>query len=159
MSTKKIIESLSPNEIKILPYLEERELSKISKDSNLNEVSVLRALKYLENKEIVELSSKKTKIIELEVNGILYKKKGLPERRLLNTLKEKRILDFKEAKKLSSLSDEELKASIGVLKRKNMIGLKKEKIALKGNSEISKKTSEELLLDLLPIKYNSLSRK
>ena len=126
MSTKKIIESLSPNEIKILPYLEERELSKISKDSNLNEVSVLRALKYLENKEIVELSSKKTKIIELEVNGILYKKKGLPERRLLNTLKEKRILDFKEAKKLSSLSDEELKASIGVLKRKNMIGLKKD---------------------------------
>jgi len=158
MDIKKIIESLSPNEIKILPYIGEREISKICKNSGLNGVSVLRALEYLRNKEIVELFSKKKKIVELGINGALYRKRGLPERRLLNTLREKRILNFNEAKKLSPLSDEELKAAIGVLKRKNMVDLKKEKIALKANSEISRKTSEELLLELLPIEYNSLSK-
>ena len=158
MDIKKIIESLSPNEIKVLPYIERKTVNKISKNSNLDDVSVLRALKYLENKEIIQLSSKKKKIVELGINGALYRKRGLPERRLLNTLREKRILNFNEAKKLSSLSDEELKAAIGVLKRKNMVDLKKEKIALKANSEISRKTSEELLLELLPIEYNSLSK-
>ena len=136
MDIKKIIESLSPHEIKILPYIEEKEISKICKNSNLDTVAVLRALKYLENKEIIQLSSKKKKIVELGINGALYRKRWLPERRLLNTLREKRILNFNEAKKLSSLSDEELKAAIGVLKRKNMVDLKKEKIALKANSEI-----------------------
>ena len=158
MEIKEIIESLSPNEIKILPYIEEREVSEICEKSGLDNVSVLRALEYLKKKEIVKLFSKKKKIVELEINGALYKKKGLPERRLLNSLREKRILNFKEARKLSSLSDEELKASIGVLKRKNMIELKKEKIALMANSEISKKTSEESFLELLPIEYGSLSK-
>ena len=158
MEIKEIIESLSPNEIKIIPYIEEREVSKICKKSGLDYVSVLRSLEYLKNKEIVKLFSKKKKIVELGINGVLYKRKDLPERRLLNALREKRIMNFKEAKKLSSLSDEELKASIGVLKRKNMVELKKEKIALMANSEISKKTSEESFLELLPIEYNSLSK-
>ena len=154
---KKIIESLSPNEIKVLPYIEEKTLSKISEKSELDSVSVLRALEYLSNKGLVELHSKKTKVIELGVNGILYKKKGLPERRLLHVLKDKRVLNFKDAKKMSSLSDEELKASIGVLKRKNIIELKKEKILLIENVGISKKIPEESLIELFPVKYNSLS--
>tara|TARA_Y100000310_G_scaffold17671_1_gene17434 strand:- start:3533 stop:5041 length:1509 start_codon:yes stop_codon:yes gene_type:complete len=158
MDIKKIIETLSPNEVKILPYIEEKTLSEVSRSSGLDEVSVLRALNYLENKSLVELSSKKTKIVELGINGILYKKKGLPERRLVHTLKEKRVLSYDDAKKLSSLSDEELKASIGVLRRKNMIELKKEKILLSTNAETSKKTPEEILIESLPKDYDSLSK-
>ena len=154
MNIKEIVESLSTNEIKILPYIGEKSVNEICKNSGLDRVSVLRTLEYLRNKEVIKLSSEKNKIIELGINGALYKNKGLPERRLLNILKEKRILNFKE---VSSLSDEELKASIGILKRKNMIELRKEKIILNANIEISKKTSEELLLGLLPAKYDSLS--
>ncbi len=158
MNIKKLIESLNPNERKILPYIEEKKISEICKKSNLDKVSVIRALEYLQNKKILNLSSKKKKIIEIGVNGALYKKKGLPERRLLNLLNEKRILKFQEAQKQGSLSKNEFKASLGALKRKALIELKNGKIILDASKEeISKKTFEEIFLESLPIEYDSLS--
>ena len=158
MSLKKLIESLSPNERKILPYLKEKKISEICKKSNLDKVSVLRALEYLQNKEIIKLHYKKKKIIQIDVNGVLYRKKGLPERRLLNLLNEKRILKLSDAQKQSKLSNDEFKASIGVLKKKALIELKKGKIIFNANKEeISKKTLEELFIEALPLEYDSLS--
>jgi phenylalanyl-tRNA synthetase alpha chain len=154
---EKIIQSLSPNEIKILPYLDE-ELSQICKKSNLDKVSVLRALEYLQNKNIVKIDIEKKKIIEIGTNGAFYKIKGLPERRLLNLLDEKRIIPLQEAQKQSKLSNEEFKASLGVLKKKALIELKNGKIILNANKEeISKKTLEEQFIEILPIEYNKLS--
>ena len=153
----KLIESLSPNEIKILPYLEE-EISEICKKSNLDKTSVLRSLEYLQNKNIVKISFKKKKIIEIGVNGALYKKKGLPERRLLNLLDEKKIIKLQEAQKQSNLSNDEFKASIGVLKKKALIELKNQRIILNANKEeISKKMLEESFIESLPTEYESLS--
>ena len=152
----KLIESLSPNERKILPYLKEN-IDRIVQSSNLDKTSVLRALEYLENKGIVILSKDKKKIIELGVNGVLYKKKGLPERRLLNLINEKRILKLEEAQKESGLSEDEFKVSLGALKKKALIGINNEKIVLAGRTEeISKKSLEEIFIDLLPIEYNLL---
>jgi len=154
----KIIESLSPNERKILPYLKEGDVDEIVLKSGLDKTSVLRALGYLENKKIIELSHKKKKIIEIGVNGALYKKKGLPERRLLSLLNEKRILTLKDAQKQSALSDEEFKVSIGVLKKKAIIEIKNGKIILNGRGdEISKKSLEELFIESLPINADSLT--
>lgn len=158
MEIKKLIESLSPNEVKILPHLEENNIAEICKKSNLDKVSVLRSLEYLQNKKIVSLSSEKKKIVEIGVNGALYRKKGLPERRLLNLLDEKRIVEFKEAQKQSNLSDDEFKVSIGVLKQKAMIELKNKKIIFSANKEeISKKTLEESFIEHLPLEYDFLS--
>ena len=154
MDMKKLIESLSPNEIKILPHMEEN-IDKICEKSGLDKVSVLRALEYLGNKKIVEVSQKKEKIIELGINGALYRKKQLPERRLLDILVKKRILSLDNLKE-SNLSDEELKASIGVLKKKDIIDLKNKKIILK-TGDISKKLPEEIFLESLPLNYESLS--
>ncbi len=154
---EKIIESLSQHELKILPHLEEN-INDICRKSNLDKVSVIRALEYLKNKEIVKLEYKKKKIVEIGLNGALYKKKGLPERRLLNVLNEKRILNLNEAQKQAGLSDDEFKAAIGALKKKAMIELKKEKIILNANrEEIAKKNLEELFMEILPIDYDSLS--
>ncbi|MFH1801774.1 MAG: phenylalanine--tRNA ligase subunit alpha [archaeon] len=158
MDIKKITESLSPNERKILPHLEEKKIGEICKKSNLDKVSVLRALKYLESKKIITLSEERKKIVELDVNGILYRKKGLPERRLLHLLEEKRIIPVKEALKQSNLSEDEFKASIGVLKKKAMIELRKEKIVLNSvKEEIAKKSLEELFLEFLPAEVSTLS--
>jgi len=158
MDNKKLIESLSPNERKILPHLEENQIDNICKKSNLDKTSVIRALEYLQNKKIIKLFFKKKKIIEIGVNGALYRKKGLPERRLLNFLNEKRILHFKDAQKQVGLSNDEFKASLGVLKKKAMVEIKNNKIILNVNrEEISKKSLEELFLEILPIKYDSLS--
>ena len=158
MDSKKLMESLSPNERKILPYIEDKEINKICIKSGLDKVSVLRALEYLQNKNIVSLISKKNKIVEIGVNGALYRKKGLPERRLLALLSDKKILQLEEAQKQSKLSDDEFKVSIGVLKRKGFIDIKNGKISLNTNKEeISKKSAEELFIELLPVDYESLS--
>ncbi len=158
MDIKRIIESLSPNERKILPYLEEKNINEICKKSNLDKVSVLRSLEYLQNKNIVKLETEKQKIVELSVNGALYKKRGLPERRLLSLLNEKRILLLQEAQKDSGLSDDEFKASLGALKRKALVELKNGKIILNANrEEIAKKSLEEIFLEALPLPYDSLT--
>jgi phenylalanyl-tRNA synthetase alpha chain len=157
MDIEKILESLSPNERKIIPHLEEKNISEICKKSNLDKVSVIRSLEYLKNKKIIEISMKKKKMVEIGVNGALYKNKGLPERRLLNLLNEKRILNLDEAQKQSNLSDDEFKASIGVLKKKALIELKKGKIIFNANKEeIAKKIPEESFIESLPIEYDSL---
>jgi phenylalanyl-tRNA synthetase alpha chain len=155
--TEKIIESLSPNERKILPYLKEN-IDEIIRNSKLDKTSVLRALEYLGNKKIIVLNHERKKIVEIGVNGALYKNKGLPERRLLSLLSEKRILKLEDAQKQSSLSDDEFKASIGALKKKALIDIKNGKVVLTGNgSEVSKKTLEELFIEALPLNYNSLT--
>jgi phenylalanyl-tRNA synthetase alpha chain len=158
MEIQKIISSLSPNERKIIPYLKEKEIADICKKSNLDKTSVTRALGYLENKGALKIDLIKEKIIEIGINGALYKKKGLPERRLLNKLVEKRIIPLDEAKKQAELSDDEFKASIGVLKKKAMIELKNNKIVLSASKEeISKKSPEEIFLESLPLDYEKLS--
>jgi len=155
---KKTIESLSPHERRILPHLEEKELVEICKKSNLDKVSVIRALEYLKDKKIINLEKEKKKEVRLGVNGALYKKKEFPERRLINLLNEKRILDLVSAKVQSKLSDDEFKASIGVLKKKDFIDLKNKKIILGAKKEeIAKKTPEEALIENLPLEYDSLS--
>lgn len=157
MNIQKLIESLSPNEKKILPHLNEK-INEICKKSNLDKTSVVRALEYLQNKGIIELEYEKKKIIELDINGALYLKKGLPERRLLNLLNDKHIISLQEAMKESGLSEDEFRASLGALKKKALIDLKNEKIILNANrEEISKKTLEEQFLEALPIEYDSLA--
>lgn len=158
MSNQKLIESLSPNERKIIPYLKEANVEDIVKKSKLDAVSVTRSLEYLKNKGIVELKIESQKIIEIGVNGALYRTKGLPERRLLHVLDKKRIVELKDAQKESGLSDEEFKASIGVLKKKALVELKNGKLALSARKEeLVKKSLEELFLGALPLEFNKLT--
>lgn len=155
---KKVLESLSIIEKKILPYLEEKNISEICKKSNLDKVTVLRALEYLNNKKIIELETEKKKVIDVGVNGALYRKRGLPERRLLLLLDEKRIILLKDAEKVSGLTPDEFKVSLGVLKSKALIEIKNGKIVLNASKEeISKKTLDEIFLEALPIDEDKLT--
>jgi len=158
MDVKKIVESLSPNELKILPHIEERNVGNICRKANLDKTSVLRALEYLQNKKLVKLAYSKKEVVELGVNGIFYRKRGLPERKLLDVLGEKRILGFGEAQKKSGLSNEEFKVSLGILKSKSLIEIKNKKLVFSANKEeISKKLPEELFVESLPLNYDSLT--
>ncbi|MCF7910061.1 phenylalanine--tRNA ligase subunit alpha [Candidatus Pacearchaeota archaeon] len=158
MNIKQKIESLSPNERKILPHLESKNINQICVKSNLDKTSVLRSLEYLSNKGLVELEQKTAKIINFGINGLIYKKKGLPERRLINILSEKRIIPLNEAQKQSKLSNEEFKAALGALKNKALVSIKNKKLVLDANKEeISKTFLEEQLIDKIPIEINSLT--
>ena len=139
MSTEKrdiqqILETLAPIERKILHYIREG-FSEIKRKSGLDSSSVLRALEFLKNKGIVELKYEKIKIIDLDVNGILYNRKGLPERALLNVVAEHKSIDLEKAEKESKLSDNEFKAALGALKKKALINVLNENIILSGKKE------------------------
>ncbi len=156
---RELLESLSPLERKIIPFLHEP-IPTIMKKTSLDETSVLRALKFLENKKIIKLHQKQEKIVELGDNGILYIKNSLPERRLLNLVAEKQQLSLEEAEKQSKLSANEFKAALGVLKSKAHIELRDHRITLTAtHEEIIKKTLEEQFLENLektPLKISAL---
>ncbi len=152
-----LIEKLSPIEIKIIPYLD-LPVKEIIEKSGLDSTSVLRALQFLSNKDVLEFTKEEKNIIELGTNGIYYKKNHLPERKLLILLEEKNHLPLEEAKKLSKLSENEFKVSLGLLKRKNLIKMANGKISLAGNKEdLSYRSPEEHFLEILPIEESKLS--
>ena len=152
-----IIDKLSPIERKIIPFLNLK-IDGIVKKSNLDETSVLRALRFLESKGLVKIQAREEKIVDLGTNGIYYKKHNLPERNLLILLEGNNHLSLEEAKKLSKLSDNEFKVSLGVLKSKAMINLTNGKISLTASKdELMKKSFEEQFLNVLPIEFNKVS--
>lgn len=157
MANNELIDSLSPLERKIVPFLN-LPLKEIAEKTNLDRTSLLRGLKFLENKGLLKTNTKKKKIIELGTNGIYYKKNFLPERKLLTLIEQNNHLRFEEAKKLSKLTDNEFKVSLGVLKNKALIEIKNGKLSISSSKEVlSRKTPEEQLIDSLPIDESTLN--
>ncbi|MCA9485955.1 MAG: phenylalanine--tRNA ligase subunit alpha, partial [Nanoarchaeota archaeon] len=149
--------SLSPLERKILPHLKSS-IEEIKNLSGLDETSILRALRLLENKKAITISTSKKNLVVLGTNGIYYKKNHLPERQLITLLESNNHLPLQEAKKLSKLSDNEFKVSLGILKNKTLIELKNGKISLTASKDIlTRKTPEEQLIEILPLEESSLT--
>ncbi len=154
---EKIIEKLSPIERKIIPFLN-MNIGEIEKEAGLDNTSVLRALRFLESKNIVKITKKTQRMIELGTNGLYYKKTFLPERKLLGFLENNNNVTIDDAKKLSKLSDNEFDVSLGLLKNKGFIEIKNAKIQMIVlREELIKKTPEEQFLELLPIDEEKLS--
>src|SRR3989344_2638547 len=105
---QKIIESLSPLERKIVPFLN-LPIKEIKEKTKLDNTSIYRALQFLANKKLVEIKSEAKKVVELGTNGIYYKKNHLPERKLLIFAEENNHITIEEARKLCKLSDNEFK--------------------------------------------------
>ncbi len=148
---KKIIESLSPNERIVIPFLKEGTLDKIDEKTGLGKAAILRSLEFLSNKDIIKIKPKKEQFIELGINGLLYVKQGLPERRFINLIAEKKSMPLNEAIQQSKLNDNEFKAALGVLKKKALINLINGNILFNGTKEeITDKSLEEKFLESLP---------
>jgi phenylalanyl-tRNA synthetase alpha chain len=157
LDLKKIIESLSPIERKILPFINEGNLELISKKVELDETGIMRGLEFLSNKGILKITTIIEKVIELELNGILYLKQGLPERRLLKIFEKETVFSLEQAKQISKLNENEFKAALGVLKKKALINILNSNILLSAKKEeIINKTLEEKFLDSLPKKLDEL---
>jgi len=121
MDIKTIIESLHPLEQKAVGHLKEcKTLSELVVASGLSEVEAMRALQWLENKGVLKIKTDVREVIKLSENGRLYLKKGLPERRFLESVKEKELM-LADIMKVADLSKEELNACIGLLKKKAAI--------------------------------------
>jgi phenylalanyl-tRNA synthetase alpha chain len=158
MEIENLIDSLNPHERKLLPHLECLDVIELSKRSNLEKISVLRALDFLENKKIIEIFQETKKVIDLGLNGINYKRKGLPERRLLELVFNERIISINDAQEKSKLSPDEFKASLGALKKKALIELSSGNIKINAKpEEVTKKSLEEQLIEVLPCDYEKLA--
>jgi len=152
-----IVDSLSPMERKLIPHLSE-DFDTLCEKSSLDTTSTLRALRFLESKDILKLNIIEQESIDLGTNGIYYKKNHLPERKVLTVLEEQSPLSIEETQKKAKLSDNEIKVSLGVLKQKALINLSNGKISLQAKKEeLMKKTLEEQFLEVLPLKLTSLT--
>ncbi len=155
----KIIDSLSNIERTIIPYLNYN-VEEIVKKSGLDKTTVLRALGFLESKGFLKLEQKITKIIDLAVNGVHYKKNHLPERKLLISIEEHNNKTLEEIKNITKLSENEFRAALGALKKKALINLENGKLSIsRSKEECSRVFPEEALIEKLPIEIDKLTDK
>ncbi|MAG20058.1 hypothetical protein CL618_01345 [archaeon] len=148
---KNLINSLSPLERKIIPFLKNDSTLQDLKESHLSEIEITRALQWLENKHILKIHKQKQELIQLDINGLKYKEKGLPEKQLLNLLKTP--LTIQEIKEKSNLSNEEVNISLGLLKKQSLIQIR-DKVSLT-KKELTK-SLEEQFLKSLPLQLSKL---
>ena len=150
--TEKLIESFTPLERKVFPILkEENELNKIADKLKLKNIEVLRALSWLENKNLVKINKDEKEIINLDENGLIYFKKGFPEKQFL------KLLPSNLEKLKQHLNQDEVNVAIGKLKKLNAITFEKEiTITNEGKKLLKEESKEELFLKKLPLELNKL---
>ncbi|MBI5797329.1 phenylalanine--tRNA ligase subunit alpha [Candidatus Woesearchaeota archaeon] len=151
---QELLRSLHPLERRIIPFLKNNAtLADLVKESRLQEVEVMRALQWLENKEVLKINTQTKETITLNRLGKEYKEKGLPERRLLEQIKKKKCT-LQEIK----LEKTEINIAIGELKKKSAIQLEKEiEITEQGKKLAEKEWPEEKFLNTLPKETKNIS--
>lgn len=126
MDIKKLAESLNPFERKVVKVLDNfSSFHDIIKVTGLKDVEAMRALQWLQNKNIIKAKEEQKELIYLDENGLKYLKYGLPERRFLESLE--KPSSIKDIAKKTGLSNEEITISLGALKSKAAIEISKEK--------------------------------
>jgi len=126
MYIKNLSQSLNPIEKKVIRVLDNfSSFQDIVKVTELKDVEVMRALQWLQNKNVIKIKEKQEELVVLDENGQRYLKDGLPERRLLEAIN--KIISLTELAKKTILTYEEMTISLGVLKSKNAIEINKDK--------------------------------
>ena len=84
---------IHPLERKVLPALDKlNSVKEIAKNTGLQEVEVMRALQWLQNKDIINLNEELKEIAVLDENGKKYSKEELPEKRFLQIIKSRELI-------------------------------------------------------------------
>src|SRR3989344_6029466 len=159
---KELISKLHQFERKVLPLLTEiNELKALANKTGLQEIEVMRAFQWLQNKNILKINKDLKETVDLDSNGILYLQKGLPEKRFINALKNKESLQAEVIKKAADLTGEELNVCIGILKRNNLINIQQGlviSLTERGKKLLGKESEEEKLLKKLPLNLKILTK-
>ena len=118
---KDLIKTLHPLERKVVPLLRNTSVfSELVEKSGLKDVEVMRALQWLQSKEVLKIKEDVKEVLALGKNGKTALENGLPEKVFLETIKNKaKLLD--KIKKETKLSSQEINACIGLLKSRAAI--------------------------------------
>ncbi len=148
---KELNESLHPLERAVLPVLKEGISTKeIEQATGLQEIEVNRAVQWLENKKLIKIKREETEVISLARNGMVYKEKGLPERRCIKVLE--RPLTLQEIRERANLDADELSIALGVLKKMGAISVgEKVVVTEKGKSLQERELPGEQMMKCLPM--------
>ncbi len=153
---KDIVAKLHPLERRVLLTLTKvSSLHEIVGISGLQEVEVMRALQWLQNKGVLQIKQEIQELVELDVHGKEYINKGLPERQFLKVLHSNNGVLLQQIQENSGLDKQEMTVCLGVLKRKNTISMKKEENNLivtlteQGKEILQHKMPEEVFLTSL----------
>jgi phenylalanyl-tRNA synthetase alpha chain len=146
---KELINKLHPLERKIVPVLRHSNVfSEIVKKSEMKEVEAMRALQWLQSKEVLKIREDVKEVILLGENGKKALEKGLPEKAFLESIKNKaKLLD--KVREEINLSSQEMSACLGLLKGKAAIHIGADKIISiteHGRKLFDQETLEETLL-------------
>jgi len=148
MDITRLVESLHPLERKVVPFLSNcNNLKDLMHLSQLSEAEAMRALQWLENKQVLGLTADTKETIALDSNGKVYLEKGLPERRFLEVLRNK-ILTFRSLGEAAGLNNEEISVCLGLLKSKAAILIEGRVVSItdQGKKILDKEWLEESFL-------------
>ncbi|MBW2982249.1 phenylalanine--tRNA ligase subunit alpha [Candidatus Woesearchaeota archaeon] len=165
MELKKLIQTLHPLERKVLPALGKTlNFNEIIKQTGLKDIEVMRALQWLENKQVVKLNDEIKEVIDLGKNGKEYLEKKFPEKRFLDQIKDA-PKDEEIIKKNAELSQQEFGVSVGVLKKNSAVLIDKKNgkltftITPMGKKFLEKKEEEDFLKKPFPVELKILDEK
>ena len=126
MTNESLAAKLHPFERKVLPLLvKDNEFKALVDKSGLKDIEVMRALQWLQNKDLVQLKEDVNEVIVLDKNGEKYLKEGMPEKRFLNAIKGETSVD--QVAKDAKLDKNEINICLGLLKRKAAIDIVNDK--------------------------------
>src|SRR3989344_2209984 len=128
MDLKAVAGSLSEIEKKTLAALTAQMKSpeQVASAAGIPIDSVRRALSWLSEKSLAEISENKTEKLVLTAEGKKALETGMPEKRLLRALAKKEKMAFSEAGKEAGLTQQEFSAALGANKRGAFIVIVKE---------------------------------
>jgi phenylalanyl-tRNA synthetase alpha chain len=146
---KEIINRLHPLERRIVPVLRHTNVfSELIEKSGMKEVEVMRALQWLQSKEVLKIREDVKEVVVLGDNGKKALEKGLPEKAFLESIKSKaKLLD--KIREEIEFSPQEMSACLGLLKSKAAIHIGADKvisITEHGRRLFDQETFEETLL-------------
>ena len=125
MDMKKLVESLNPTERKVVKVLDNfTSFDDILNVTKLKDIEVMRALQWLQNKNVLKIKELQKELVFLDENGNKYLKEGLPERKFLNAIE--KPMSLQDIQRKTGLSSEEVTISLGTLKSKAAIEILKD---------------------------------
>lgn len=152
MKTDELIETLHPLERAVVPYLAQATtLEELVSLSKRQEVEVMRALQWLENKGVLTIDAQTKEFIVFGKFGQDVFTQGIPEKRFLRILQKKGDLQLKEIIEEGNFGAE-VNACVGILKKMGSILVKEGMvISLTKGGEIylGQKDNQEKLLEVL----------
>ncbi len=120
--------SLHPLERKVLPFVEQKtSFEELVEKTKLQEVEVMRALQWLQNKHVVQIYQDLEEVVTLQKLGQKYRQEKLPERKFLDcfSAKPEIVLSLLSLAQQAGLDRNEVNIVLGQFRAKQWIGMEK----------------------------------